>query len=207
MAATIEPPDVVEVLAWMRPGLDELGDDWPAAQRQAVLEGVLAQPGGRSRRARWVVEGAAAAAAVAAAVFLIPGVWDTARTVPAAPASSTAASASSAPVSPLTCRKLNDRERNDVGVMNQTYHGVSPDDGVVASAEVDAGGGYRVIGARLTTGQVTAWLAWDTDFSTTSNGETSYVLHLAEIKSLTSWDGGTTPYGRAALAAVLPCVS
>lgn len=205
MATTIEPPDVMELLARMRPGLGQVGDDWPPEERQAVVEWVLARRGGLGRRGRWIMEGAAVAAAAAGAVFLIPGVWDATQYVPAAPAPAVSSTSVSTPAT-LTCRKLDDRERNDVGRMNQTYHGVDPDDGVVDSAAVDAGAGYRVIGTRLTTDKITAWLAWVTDVTTTPDGETSYALHLAEITSLTSWDGGTTPYGRAALAAVLPCV-
>ncbi len=91
--------------------------------------------------------------------------------------------------------------------MNQTYHGVDPEDGVVASAKVDAGDGYSVIGSRLTTGRTTAWLAWETDFSVTREGEVSYALHLAEITTGDAWDAGPAPYGRQALAAVLPCVA
>lgn len=105
----------------------------------------------------------------------------------------------------LKCRALGEREDNDVGRMNQTYHGVDPDDGMVASAAVDAGAGYSVIASRLTNNQVTAWLAWETDARPTGD-EVSYALHLAEIKSLTSWDGGPAPRGREALAAALQCV-
>ena len=104
------------------------------------------------------------------------------------------------------CRDLDDRQRNDVGVMNQTYHGADPEDGVVASAAVDAGLGYSVISTRLTTGQKTAWLTWVTDVRTV-NGEVSYALHLAEITSGAAWNGGPAPYGREALAAALTCVA
>jgi len=60
----------------------------------------------------------------------------------------------------LTCRELDARERNDLGRMNQTHHGVDPESGVVRSAAVKAGLGYDVISTKLTSGQITPWLAW-----------------------------------------------
>jgi hypothetical protein len=89
--------------------------------------------------------------------------------------------------------------------MNQTYHGVAPDTGVLRSAAVEAGQGYRVISTKLTSGQTTAWLAWETD-ATPIGVEISYALHLAEITS-TSWDGRPDPYGTQALAAARQCVT
>lgn len=201
--------DVLDVLQSMRPGLDRLSADWPEADRDDLLDQVLATPGGRrvaGRRTSWVA-GLAAAAAVVLVVLLVPPWLSRPGPIHASPAAPHSVEPTS-PVAPaLVCQGLDDRERNDVGVMNQTYHGVDPEDGVVASAKVDAGGGYSVIASRLTTGQTTAWLAWETDFSTTSEGEISYALHLAEITSGDAWDGGPAPSGQQALAAAVTCVA
>lgn len=202
--------DVLTVLGRMRPDLDQLGANWPEMGRKELLDRVLASPGGRRRAGRWAGWAwvASAAAAVLLVMVLVVPRWPGGTTpIHASPVASQPAGSLSTPTPVLVCRGLDARQRNDVGVMNQTYYGVDPEDGVVASAKVDAGDGYSVIGSRLTTGQTTAWLAWETDFTTTSQGEVSYVLHLAEITSGDAWDGGPAPNGRQALAAVVKCVS
>ena len=105
----------------------------------------------------------------------------------------------------MVCISLTERELNDVGTMNQTYHGVDPEESVDRSTRVDAGDGYRVIATRIRPTEITAWLAWETDHSTEGE-ETSYVLHMAEITSLNDWDGGPAPYGPQALDAAIECV-
>lgn len=201
--------DVMAVLVRMRPSLDQLGADWPQADRKDVLDRVLANPGGRRRSGRWTgwVGASVAAAAVLLVVLVVPRWPGGIAPIEASPAVSRPVGSLSPAAPVMACQELDDRERNDVGKMNQIYHGVDPEDGVVASAKVDAGDGYSVIGSRLTTGQTTAWLSWETDFSVTSEGEVSYALHLAEITTGDAWDGGAAPYGRQALAAVLPCVA
>lgn len=216
MPDRVEGVDVLEVLAAMQPGSAEEERAWSMDAREEMLDRVLAEPGGRrppvSRqwlaKHGWLV--VSAAAAVTVAVLLLPGALGLTRStlaVPAQPAPTNMPSilpTKSGPPS-LECRSLDDRERNEVGRINQTYHG-APEDGVVASAAVDAGRGYGVIVTRLTTGQKTAWLTWITDVGVV-DGEASYALHLAEITSGTAWDGGPAPYGREALAAALPCVT
>jgi hypothetical protein len=211
MPDRFESVDVSEVLASMRPDAREEESTWPIAHRDAMLDQVLAEQGGRRRRipqqmARYGWVAASAAAAMTLVILLFPGVLGLTRPIQAVPAQPQPIPTGSATPS-FVCRGLDDRQRNDVGVMNQTYHGVDPEDGVVASAAVDAGLGYSVIGTRLTTGQKTAWLTWVTDVHTNKDGEVTYALHLAEITSGTAWNGGPAPYGREALAAALTCVT
>lgn len=215
MPDRVEGVDVMGDLAAMQPGSAEEDSAWPMEAREAMLDRVLAERGGRPRGTpRWLAKHGwvvvSAAAAVTVAVLLIPvavGLTRSTLAVPAQPAPSKGPSmlpTESGPPS-LACRKLDDRERNDVGRINQTYHG-APEDGVVGSAAVDAGHGYSVIVTRLTTGQKTAWLTWITG-ARVVDGEASYALHLAEITSGAAWDGGPAPYGREALAAALSCVT
>lgn len=211
MPDRVEGVDVVEVVAAMRPDSREEESTWPIAARDAMLDRVLAESVGRRQRvtrqrmARYGWVAGSAAAAVTLVVLLLPGAFGLTRPTLAVPAQPQPIPTGSATPS-LACGGLDDRQRHDVGVMNQTYHGVDPEDGVVASAAVDAGLGYSVIGTRLTTGQKTAWLTWVTDVRTV-NGEVSYALHLAEITSETAWNGGPAPYGREALTAALTCVA
>ncbi|MFT4110101.1 hypothetical protein [Propionicimonas sp.] len=83
---------------------------------------------------------------------------------------------------------------------------VDPETGVVQSAAVAAGLSYRVIATKLSSGQITVWLAWETGVTRTGD-EVSYALHLAEITSPSTWDGGPAPYGTQALKAAHQCVT
>ena len=91
MTTRLDDPDVLAVLAAMRPEATGPTQDWHAGRRQAVLQRVLldAEPRrtGSSTRARWIGAGLAVAAASAAALLLLPGVLGSPRieavTVPA----------------------------------------------------------------------------------------------------------------------------
>lgn len=87
MATRTDEPDVLEVLASMKPDLVALDRAWPDSQRQAVIHHALSAPSTQSWRARsrWIGVGVAVAAVSTAALLLVPGAINLNRPIPAIP--------------------------------------------------------------------------------------------------------------------------
>ena len=111
------------------------------------------------------------------------------------------------------CYDLNDFEEtdmeqgistNEVGVLGATYHAVGRAHELAAKVQVvNAGNGYWVV-VGVVHNDVTAWLAWDTQFPDAS--PYGNFRRWSEIKSVEDWDGGPIPFGTQALASALRCL-